>query len=515
MTGDVNATDRPENPRDNAQDSSNPVKPTRSYRACINCRTHKTKCDLGDVNNPISPPCSRCKRERKECVFGESRRGGRANIEAGLAKRKATSEAPRDTSEAANGGLQPEDARNGGEPRGRRIPGARGEYAQSPAPASRTRLQDPRNTAGHPPIQPARLHQATNHHMAGQPNRQFSPLATYNEDSSYIPMFGPIVPTVPQPFANALSPSTIVHTQTGSNGFPLGMNDIDMSFVFNSRNASGLMAQQNTQPTTGTLPSAGFVDDSANNNIPTGPSFSGFFASPDVPLDPGTFHDPARGRQAESTPKGIPSDPEHHSSSMKTRRMSSSTNDSTAKERVHNNEKLALKDPRSFVINAGMHNESDALQILAMAAETQNPKKRKRDASLQADSPNVENGERAEGQKEATSGNAGIAEREDSTSNWKSSRIRRRTPTFRQTHDDAGPSASRVTFRESTSSGREPSPTPPPDITQFFLVEQGIVDPEQVHSLCRAFFDKHHHYFVSSWNRPCLRVPVLMTRDSR
>jgi hypothetical protein len=79
-----------------------PVKPTRSYRACTNCRTHKTKCDLGDVNNPISPPCSRCKRERKECEFAESRRGGRANIEAGLAKRKGNSEAPFDLSGAAH-----------------------------------------------------------------------------------------------------------------------------------------------------------------------------------------------------------------------------------------------------------------------------------------------------------------------------------------------------------------------------------------------------------------------------
>lgn len=506
MAGESSEMGRSEKPSDNVQESSNhPVKPTRSYRACINCRTHKTKCDLGDVNNPISPPCSRCKRERKDCVFGESRRGGRANIEAGLAKRKANSEVPRDTSLVVDGGSEPVVVRNGGEARGRAVSGAKGgsghevtTYGSTPASASRTRPQDPRSTAVNLPAQPPRLHRAATH-MVGQPARQFSPLVTYDDDTSYMPMFGSTIPTVPQPFANALSPTTIVQTQTGSNGFPLDMNDIDMSFVFNPRNASGLMAQQNGQSSAGTLPSATFVEDAANHNIPTGPSFSGFFASPEVPIDPGAFQDPAAGRQVASTPKGIQSDPEHHSST-KARRMSSSTNDSTAKERVHNHEKLALKDPRSFVINAGMHNESDALQILAMAAETQtqNPKKRKRDASSQADSPNVENGERTEAQKEATTGNAVSVEGEESTSNSKSIRARRRTPTTRQSHEaEAGPSVSRVTFRESTSSGRESSPTPPPDITQFFLVEQGIVDPEQVHSLCRAFFDKHHQYFVS------------------
>jgi len=48
----------------------------RNYMACLNCRIRKVKCDLGDVNSPHSPPCARCKRERKECIFVERKKGG-------------------------------------------------------------------------------------------------------------------------------------------------------------------------------------------------------------------------------------------------------------------------------------------------------------------------------------------------------------------------------------------------------------------------------------------------------
>ncbi|TID30939.1 hypothetical protein CANINC_000461 [Pichia inconspicua] len=55
--------------------SQTAVKFKRNYVACLNCRTRKVKCDLGSVENPHDPPCARCKRERKECVFVESKRG--------------------------------------------------------------------------------------------------------------------------------------------------------------------------------------------------------------------------------------------------------------------------------------------------------------------------------------------------------------------------------------------------------------------------------------------------------
>ncbi|PMD30115.1 hypothetical protein L207DRAFT_520500 [Hyaloscypha variabilis F] len=52
-----------------------PVDTMRAYRACLNCRNRKSKCDL-DFNQG-RPPCRRCQRENKECVLGESHRGGR------------------------------------------------------------------------------------------------------------------------------------------------------------------------------------------------------------------------------------------------------------------------------------------------------------------------------------------------------------------------------------------------------------------------------------------------------
>ncbi|CUS23426.1 LAQU0S10e00122g1_1 [Lachancea quebecensis] len=54
----------------------------RGYKACLNCRTRKTRCDLGSPDNPHDPPCVRCKRERKECVFpGSGNRGGKRRNE--------------------------------------------------------------------------------------------------------------------------------------------------------------------------------------------------------------------------------------------------------------------------------------------------------------------------------------------------------------------------------------------------------------------------------------------------
>lgn len=62
----------------------------RSYKACLNCRLRKVKCDLGDLSNPFKPPCVRCRREGKECQFAESRRGGVSNVRAGKEKRSSS-----------------------------------------------------------------------------------------------------------------------------------------------------------------------------------------------------------------------------------------------------------------------------------------------------------------------------------------------------------------------------------------------------------------------------------------
>ncbi len=61
----------------------------RNYQACLNCRRHKVKCNLGNVDNPSAPPCVRCRRESKDCSFSQSKRGGSRPIEIGRAKRRA------------------------------------------------------------------------------------------------------------------------------------------------------------------------------------------------------------------------------------------------------------------------------------------------------------------------------------------------------------------------------------------------------------------------------------------
>ncbi|KAG7661319.1 ARO80 [[Candida] subhashii] len=59
----------------------------RNYRACLNCRVRKVKCDLGPVDNPREGKCARCLRERKDCVFVESKRGGAGNVINGKRKK--------------------------------------------------------------------------------------------------------------------------------------------------------------------------------------------------------------------------------------------------------------------------------------------------------------------------------------------------------------------------------------------------------------------------------------------
>ncbi|KAN0095784.1 hypothetical protein V8E51_016495 [Hyaloscypha variabilis] len=52
----------------------------RLYQACDNCRAKRVRCLLGSVDQPQDPPCGRCKRENKECVFSSTRRK-RARVE--------------------------------------------------------------------------------------------------------------------------------------------------------------------------------------------------------------------------------------------------------------------------------------------------------------------------------------------------------------------------------------------------------------------------------------------------
>ncbi|CAG7983524.1 unnamed protein product [Penicillium olsonii] len=52
----------------------------RSSRACVRCRTRKTRCDLTRVGLPNKPPCLSCHETESECVLVQSRRGGNFRI---------------------------------------------------------------------------------------------------------------------------------------------------------------------------------------------------------------------------------------------------------------------------------------------------------------------------------------------------------------------------------------------------------------------------------------------------
>ena len=55
--------DRPEHPTKEREYQ-------RAYKACMACRKRKAKCDLGSSGQP---PCARCRREHRECIFPAER----------------------------------------------------------------------------------------------------------------------------------------------------------------------------------------------------------------------------------------------------------------------------------------------------------------------------------------------------------------------------------------------------------------------------------------------------------
>ncbi|KAF2268918.1 hypothetical protein CC78DRAFT_558083 [Lojkania enalia] len=59
----------------NARKRTHPEDFKRAYKACINCRQRKAKCILstGPEGGELKPPCQRCRREMRECVFRSER----------------------------------------------------------------------------------------------------------------------------------------------------------------------------------------------------------------------------------------------------------------------------------------------------------------------------------------------------------------------------------------------------------------------------------------------------------
>jgi len=207
----------------------------------------------------------------------------------------------------------------------------------------------------------------------------------------------------------------------------------------------------------------------------------------------------------------------------------------------------STSDPRSFVINTDMHNESDALQILAMAASTSKKKQdrsgkrsrspsevstqmssatRKRRASAGGrDSIGEKSGGRSTGgasvhseDQRGPEGNQGLVGDEgqdDQPMSFDAGLDAMGSPA---TNDKWPPGATneggpkpwntnrqgktRVAFRSDVDSGSrtgqgQTTPAKVPSLMTFPLVAKGIMDPEQVCQFGKKFFSDHHYVFVS------------------
>ncbi|OKL61888.1 hypothetical protein UA08_02834 [Talaromyces atroroseus] len=83
----------------------------RVYQACEPCREKKVRCELGVVDQPCKPPCARCRRESRECVFaatrirdpGEPKERHRPSSNTRHLKRQASSPIAEDRSSAHTG----------------------------------------------------------------------------------------------------------------------------------------------------------------------------------------------------------------------------------------------------------------------------------------------------------------------------------------------------------------------------------------------------------------------------
>ena len=202
-------------------------------------------------------------------------------------------------------------------------------------------------------------------------------------------------------------------------------------------------------------------------------------------------------------------------------------------------------DPRSFVINTDMHNESDALQILAMAASTSKKKQdrsgkrsrspseasasmssasRKRRASVSGrDSVGDKGGVRSMGavsvhsedQRGGMESIACHAGQDDEPMSFGAGPDATGSPTpnnrWLPGAGNPGGSSSwntnrqgkgRVAFRNdvdpaSRASQGQNTPAKVPSLMTFPLVAKGIMDPEQVCQFGKKFFSDHHYVFVS------------------
>ncbi|WWD19773.1 hypothetical protein CI109_104237 [Kwoniella shandongensis] len=318
----------------------------RGYRACLHCRSRKAKCDLGDIDAPSSPPCSRCKRESRECVFAPSRRGGN--------NRKRPMKTS-DDEEMSDSDVKPE----GG--------GGGGRSSSRSAAAVELTSSHPAQTFPYP--NPPRVHRR-------------------------------------------MSSSSLVHHP---------------------------MRQSPPAPTS----SSSYYHHHSFSKPATGSSSSHF-----SPMTSSSTHGTPQTRTGQSQHPALPP----------VGRGKPSTTPSPKRRRLHLNPPLHATDPSSIVV-ADMRNESDALQILALASGQ---------AAIQDDleeEQDIRNGSGRDGGAKLLSGTMGLNLGIDAFAD------------------------------KSSEKGLSPTVTQPASLGHFPLVKLGILSEDQVTRLTEHFFRCHHHLF--------------------
>jgi hypothetical protein len=551
----------------------------RSYRACINCRRHKTKCDLGDVNAPASPPCSKCRRTRTECVFAPGKRGGLDKSEA-----KNDSERSRDMSDRPDTGLH--------QPRHNTTRSVN-ESIERDTTTPLSAINRDFSYNGVDQSSTSRLNTSpvitsnnTIHQSFSQPNisdysASYPALRTDSSNTAFIQDtqgFSRAHPSTSNPAQPSLLSvdsyqgqglasrdpfSNGKHTGDGlsetllatSNNQQLGQNGHDFNvdasqYILSTplptqdRISSHSADRGREMSVVGqAIPGDAFVGHSMDNSFDSfthegGPQHS----SVNLLDEAGQQVEPSLRSQKQSLPRVT-------SRSPRQRWLGSGHNnlDRGSDTPLHRST-ATLTDPRSFVINTGMHNESDALQILAMAA-TSSEKDKNRLGKRQRSVSDVDglgmqrarDGFRTEIDRDRDFDHAGYDSKSQQGSSSRQNDMaspantdghhrspaevmelqRRQNAQNDEMHRNAngqsiaiGDACSVDNSQEETdnrrhgrgrlnvsfqdvhlASGMRISAPQPVDFSSFPLVAKGILDPEQVYTFGKSFFTNHHFMF--------------------
>ncbi|WVF67254.1 hypothetical protein IAT40_002002 [Kwoniella sp. CBS 6097] len=351
----------------------------RGYRACLHCRARKAKCDLGDIDAPSSPPCSRCRRESRECIFAPSRRGGN--------NRKRTKRESEDGSDREADGDRSDEYASYSRPSAGAGAGIGGGSGLDLTLSS---SNEGNSVQSHRQHQHQHQHPQQHQHQHQHPHQhphQSHPTQTFPY---------PYPPGGPQPH---ISPSINLHRQSPQSNY------------FHHLPNTG-SSHSNLSPITQASPHT----PSDRQPYPAGPSHSSNNTNNNDPQRPSSTSSPKR-------------------------------------RRLHLNPPLHAADPSSIVV-ADMQNESDALQILALAS-----------------------GQAAKQEKGSVPGG---------DSNHR---------TGGQTNVRGSRGSRMGTSRPSTEFSGSRKPSQPPDLQDFALIRLGIISPEETMRLTDFFFRCYHHMF--------------------